>query len=61
MSDSVRVSQGYRVSTELSNGEVTTHPSESGWWRLELGWEGEVGEDMTTSSVDISFWNLGWD
>lgn len=48
---------GCRVSTGLSNGEVTTDPGGSCWWRAGLGWEGDEGEDMSTS---ISLWNLGW-
>lgn len=26
---------------------------------MDVGWEGDGGEDTTTTSVDISFWNLG--
>ena len=55
MSDSVRVTQGCRVSTRLSNGKVTTDPGGSCWWRAGLGWEGDEGEDRSTS---ISLWNL---
>lgn len=61
MSDSARVIQGYRASTGLSHGEVTADPGESCQGRVELDQESDGGEDMAATSVDSSFWNLGWD